>query len=124
MVATYPSELVAYSPDNNKLIHKNEKGAYIFTLDKEKEDHTATIGSKEIKNINSDVTDIRWVTDSINLYHKENNIVYFTDIDGENKTKLIEKENILGYTVENSRDFIQLITHDEAGVKITKYRIH
>jgi hypothetical protein len=124
MVATYPSELIAYSPDNNKFIHKNEKGYYIFTLDKEKEDHTAIIGSKEIKDINSSVTDIRWVIDSINLYYKENNVIYFSDIDGENKTKLIEKEDVLGYIVENSRNFLQIITSDETGVKIVKYRIH
>ncbi|MDD4382271.1 MAG: PEGA domain-containing protein [Candidatus Dojkabacteria bacterium] len=125
MVATYPSELIAYSPDSNKFIHKNEMGFFIFTLDKEKEDHTVDIGSKKINNIDSSITnDIRWLSDSIHLYYKENNTIYFADIDGDNKTKLAEEENTVGYTLENSRNYLKTITYNDTGIQITKYKIH
>ncbi|MCD4811525.1 PEGA domain-containing protein [bacterium] len=125
-VSPYPVQLIAFSPDNDKLLLENSKKYEIFTFDKENGDHTVTIGTKDIGNLLFDqIEDISWISNSSYISFKEDNFIYIADKDGDNKTPLISSENIIYWTITRSRDELITLTNiTEDGVQITVYTIH
>ena len=125
-VSPYPANLLQLSPDRNKILIETATKYSIFTLDKEEGDHTVTIGTKDITNINIDLTKkINLLSNSNYLQFEEDEFIYICDIDGDNKTPLINNENILYWTVDSSRENLIVLTNIEGeSVKITSYRIH
>lgn len=123
-VSPYPIDLVAYAPDCDKFIFKNSTYE-IFTFDKEDGDHTVSIGSKEIDNLLFDqITDINWVSNSSYISFDEDNIIYITDIDGDNKTPLMQSDNLLYWTITSSRNHLITFSNIEGNIEIIQYQIH
>ena len=124
-ISPYPVELIAFSPDNDKLLFKNSTYE-IFTFDKENGDHTVKIGSKDIDNLIFDqIKDINWVSNSSYVSIDEDNFIYIADKDGENKTPLLSNEGILYWSITSSREKLTTLTYDtETGVNIVEYTIH
>ncbi len=94
LVSPFASELVEFSPDKMKFIFKEQNNFNVFTFKKEDGDHTVDLGSKSIKNIGSNAVNIHWLFNSLNISFIEDNIMYICDIDGENKTKILEDTNL------------------------------
>lgn len=94
LVSPYVSNLIEFSPDNKKLIFKDQEGFSVFTFKKEEGDHTVDIGAKLIKNIDSNAVNIHWLFNSLNISYIENNTMYICDIDGDNKTKVLQDTNL------------------------------
>ncbi|MCD4756062.1 PEGA domain-containing protein [bacterium] len=125
-ISPYPVQLIAFSPDNDKLLLKNSSKYEIFTFDKENGDHTVTIGTKDIENLLFDqVESIGWISNSSYLSFEEDNFIYIIDKDGDNKTPLISNENILYWTITQSRDELITLTESlEKDIQIVVYTIH
>ena len=83
LVSPYLSELIAFAPNNESFIYKDETGYNIFRFFKEQGDHTVDIGSKIIANIPSEVSSIKWLSKSLNISYIHENIMCVIDIDGE-----------------------------------------
>lgn len=124
-ISPYPSVLLEYSPDGDKALIKTPTDYAIFTFDKEEGDHTLTIGTKNISNLDYDqIVKINWLSNSNNLQYQENETVYLTDREGDNKTPLTENENILFWIVTTSGDeLIVLSQKKNQGVDITSYNL-
>ncbi|MCK9416448.1 MAG: PEGA domain-containing protein [Candidatus Dojkabacteria bacterium] len=122
----YPADLLEFSGDGDKLLLKTATEYAIFTFDKEEGDHTVTIGTQDIANINIDlIKKINWLSNSSYLQFEENDFIYISDIDGDNKTPLLSNQDILYWTVTSSRNNLVILTNSqEEGLKITSYTIH
>lgn len=125
-VSPYPADLLEFSADGDKLLIKTTTEYAIFVFDKEEGDHTITIGTQDIDNINIEQTEkINWLSNSSYLQFEEDKFIYLSDRDGDNKTPLISNENVLYWTVTSSRDNLVVLTNTlEEGLKITSYTIH
>jgi hypothetical protein len=125
-VSPYPAELLEFSPDGDKALIKTSKEYSVFVFDKEDGDHTITIGTKKISNINYDqIEKIAWLSNSSYIQFEEDEFIYIADIDGDNKTPLISNENVLYWIVTTSRDELVVLTNsEEEGLSITSYTIH
>lgn len=125
-VSPYPAELLQFSPDGHKFLIKTDSNYSMFVFDKEEGDHTTTIGAHPIKNLNYDlVKRINWLSNSSYFQYEEDEFIYISDMDGDNKTPLISNENIVYWTVNSSRDeLITLTTSEELGLQIISYAIH
>jgi hypothetical protein len=124
-ISPYPVDIVKFSPDEDKILIKTPTTYKIFVFDKEDGDHTITIGTHDIENINIDqIKHIDWLSNSSYLQFEEDNFIYIADKDGENKTPIISSENIKYWTVKNSRDKLITVIETEAGFKISSYVIH
>lgn len=127
-VYPYPSDIVEFSADDDKILIKTPSEYIIFVFDKEEGDHTISIGSKGIKNLSFDlVNNIRWLSNSSYIQYEEGNLVNIADIDGDNKTPLISSENVIFWTVTSSRKELITVTtpKDDENIKtlITSYTI-
>jgi hypothetical protein len=124
-VSPYPAELLEFSPDGDKALIKSDKEYSVFVFDKEEGDHTISIGTQKIANINYDqIEKIAWLSNSSYIQFEEDEFIYIADIDGENKTPLINNENVLYWTVTRSRDELVVLTNSEQEkVSITSYKI-
>jgi hypothetical protein len=98
----------------------------MFVFDKEDGDHTITIGTHDISNLDMDlVSNINWLSNSNYIQYEEDNSIYVADQDGENKTPLLSNENILYWTVTRSRENLIILNNtEEEGLQITNYTIH
>jgi hypothetical protein len=125
-ISPFPAELIQFSPDNDKLLIKTPSKYQIFVFDKEEGDHTISIGTHDIKNLNYEQIDkIGWLSNSSYLQFEEDNSIYICDKDGNNKTLLLDNGNILYWTITSSRDELLTLTEDEeSGVRITSYKIY
>lgn len=131
LVSPFISELIEFSPDNRKFIFKDQNGYNVFTFKKEDGDHTVDIGAKLIKDISSSATNIYWLFNSLNILFIENNTSYISDIEGENKTKLIQNTNLTLAQIisSNGEKIITLSVHPIEETKlnniiINSYIIH
>lgn len=124
MVSPYPSTFVQLAQNEMQLIYKSDMEIGVFYFDKEDGDHTVTIGSKILNNIEdfSKITDIYWLYKSQNIAYVEDSTLYICDIDGDNKTKItdnVKTETSVSNNQENVFSVQQLEDFD-----ILKYTIH
>ena len=109
IVSPYPTTFIGFSPDNKKFLFQDSMGYAIFTFEKDNGDHTVTIGTKYIKDL-EDAENIGWLSNSTNLSYTKGNILYLIDKDGDNITKMLD---ISGYKYTGfnySKDRIYAIT--------------
>ena len=105
LVSPYLSELIAFAPNNESFIYKDETGYNIFRFFKEQGDHTVDIGSKIIANIPSEVSNIKWLSNSLNISYIHENIMCVIDIDGENKVEILtETDSNIYQTINPTSD--------------------
>jgi len=131
LVSPYFSELIAFAPNNESFIFKDENGYNVFRFYKEEGDHTVDIGTKNIIDMPNTASNIRWLSNSINLSYIQDNTMYITDIEGENKVGVLNETNLNMYHTFNysserifSISVLQnpdLLTND---ISINSYTIH
>lgn len=131
LVSPFKSELLQFSPNNMKFIFKDQEGYNVFTFEKEDGDHTVVIGAKLIKNTSINAVDIQWIYNSLNISYTEDNNMYIVDIDGENKTRILENTNtsILQNLSTNAEKLVTLSVEkieetNSEEIVITSYTIH
>ena len=90
LISPFVSELIEFSPDNRKLIFKDQNGFSVFTFKKEDWDHTIDIGAKLIINMAGSAVNIHWLFNSLNISYIEDNVMYICDIEGENKIAVLQ----------------------------------
>jgi len=132
MISPFKSEFVFFSPDNRKLIYKDEKDYNVFTFLKEESNPNIEIGSKRIGNISfNNVKILGWLSNSSYIYFIEDNSLYISDKDGDNKTLIFNNADTnlhLGMTY--SRDFLFTIStlinpvDGQEVISIDRYLIH
>jgi hypothetical protein len=124
-ISPYPVDIVKFSPDEDKILIKTPTTYKIFVFDKEDGDHTITIGTHDIKNINMDqIKYIDWLSNSSYLQFEEDSFIYITDKDGDNKTPLLPSENIKYWNIKDSMDKLITVIDTEEGCEISSYIIH
>jgi hypothetical protein len=123
MVSPYPTELIQFAPDSNKLLFANGDYLYVFTFDKEEGDHTEEIGSMKVDNLlKTEVSDIKWLSNSSYVYYTKDNYLHISEKDGENNQQMLDLENILLYSVKTSREHIITLEQGET-FTINQYKI-
>jgi hypothetical protein len=125
MICPHPAQLISFSPDARKVLFVNNDYFYIFTLETEDGNQMEKIGTEKIKGImNNEVDDIAWLSNSLYLYYKKDNILYLSEKDGENQMDLLELESILMYTTDRNREHIITIEISEnKNIEINQYKI-
>jgi len=127
MISAYPAEFVAFNQDHERLIFKDETQIGVFTFDKTEGDHTVDIGSKTIKNIAdiSEVTNLNWLTDSLDITYLQDGVIYITNVDGDNKSYIARPGNLLSFLIRSSNNTLLTFTKDEENkLSITELEIH
>jgi hypothetical protein len=131
LISPYTSELVQFSTDNKKLIYKDSTKYGVFTFTKENGNPTIEIGSKTIKELSTaegKVSNVRWLSNSLYISFIEDNNLYISDQDGDNKTVVLEdisKFKHLG--INSSRDRIFTVSTEQTEkevLNIDRYNIH
>jgi hypothetical protein len=121
----YPTEVIQFSPDSDKVLIKSESEYAIFIFDKEEGDHTVTIGTHSIENMLYDsISNISWLSNSSYIQFEEDNSIYISDIDGDNKTLLMDSTNILSWTITNSMENLITLSDNEETLEISSYKIN
>ncbi len=90
MVSAYPADLIAYSPDQKRLLYKDSLGVNIFTFTKEEADHTVVIGSKNILSDIEKTSNYQWLSNSSFISYIDDGSLFVIDIDGENMNSLVD----------------------------------
>lgn len=132
LISPYKSELVQFSPDNRKLIYKDEKEFGVFTFLKEEGNSNIEIGSKMIKDISIQNSQILgWLSNSLYIEYTQDNNVYIADKEGENKSVILEGTDIykhLGVTYSKDNLFTLSVIEANEGtpmsISIDRYSIH
>jgi len=127
MISAYPAQFITFNEDHERLIFKDETQIGVFTFDKTEGDHTVNIGSKKIKNIAdiSKTSSLNWLTDSLNISYLQDEIIYITDVDGDNKSYIAKPSNLLSFLIRNSNNTLLTFTKDEENkFSITQLEIH
>lgn len=130
LISPYPSTFMGFSNDNLKLIFKDMNGYGVFTFDKDDGDHTMSLGVEMVKNINSDATNVKWLSNSSHIYFIEDNTLYIADKDGDNKTVVlndIDQTVFTGITYSKENVFTLTVTTSETdpdSINIDRYLIH
>lgn len=127
MVSSYPASFVAFNEDHERFIFKDENQVGVFTFDKTEGDHTVNIGAKAVKNIAdvSKVSNINWLTDSLNITYLQEDVMYIADVDGDNKSYIKKSDNLLSFLIRNSNNTLLTFTKDEENkLSITELEIH
>ena len=124
----YPSDLVEFSLDGYKILLKTPSEYIVFIFDKEEGDHTVSIGSKKIKNMDFDlVKSIGWLSNSRYIQYEEDSLINIADMEGDNKIELISSENVKFWSVTSStKELITVTTpedNEEVKTVITSYTI-
>lgn len=127
MISSYPATFIAFNEDKERLIFKDENQIGIFTFDKTEGDHTVNIGAKSVKNIAdvSKVSNINWLTDSLNITYLQEDVIYIADVDGDNKSYIKKPDSLLSFLIRNSNNTLLTFTRDEENkLSITELEIH
>lgn len=126
MICAYPAQLLSFSPNSKRILFENGNRIYVYTLDKEEGNHTEKIGTEKVSDIRKDaVEQIAWLSNSSHLHYIENNLLYISERDGENKTVTIDMEDILIHTIKDSSDYIVTLEVSEDEIlQINQYRIN
>ncbi|MDY0096757.1 MAG: PEGA domain-containing protein [Candidatus Dojkabacteria bacterium] len=99
LISPYPSQFVQFSPDNYKLIFKDTQGYNVFTFNKQDGDHTVELGSKNIKGLDTDSTNVNWISNSSYIWYEKDNVLYIADKDGDNQVEILKELDTLKYFV-------------------------
>lgn len=131
LISSYSSDLIEFSIDNRKLIFKDSEGYSVFTFDKEQGDHTEDLGSKKIANIDTNASNVQWLSNSTYISYIEDSTMYISDKDGDNKVKILDNVDLFKYIgVTFSKEFVftvQVGDTNEAGlnsITADSYLIH
>lgn len=131
LISPYFSELIAFSPDNYKLIFKDIQGYSVFTFEKEDGDHTAQIGAKRIDGLDENISNINWLFNSLNISFIKDKTMYIADKEGDNKTKILDSTdtNIFQIITSSAEKLVTLSLGQETDggirdVSISSYIIH
>ncbi len=126
MISPYSAELIEFSPDSRKLLFTNGEGISVFTFEKEEEDHTEQIGSKNVDSlIKNEIPNIQWLSNSSYLAYIKDNTLFISEKDGENAQDIILMDNILLFSIKNSREYVVTLETDIQGIpSIIQYRIN
>jgi len=125
MVCAYPTKLISFSPDSRKILFANGDYIYVFTLKKEEGNHSEQLGTAKVEGIKKEeVENLSWLSNSLYIHYTQDNTLYISEKDGDNKMETINTENILLHTVKNSRDYIVTLEfQEEQPLEINQYRI-
>lgn len=128
MVSPYPAQLLEFSPNSELLLFANGENIYTFRFDKEDGDHTKTLGSRRINNLQKDqITGLNWLSNSSYLSYIKDDTLFISEKDGENIQDLIGTDNLLLYSVKSSREHIVTLEIEDGilgmNVVIRQYRI-
>lgn len=125
MISAYPAELISFSPDITKLIFREQLDIGVFIFDKEEADHTQVIGSKKLQNTTETISDISWLSNSLYISYKEGAKLYSCDIDGENKTLILENQTSIGSMIKDALDnVIDFNQSEDKKITISQFNIH
>lgn len=133
LISPYNSELLLFAPDNSKLIYKDVQGYGVFTFLNLDNNPNVEIGSKKIANIQASQNTqiLGWLSNSSYIYFVENNNIYISDKDGDNKILLLENSpEYLHHTITTSREYLLTISSaispidGSEYISIDKYIIH
>lgn len=129
LISPYNTEYVEMSYDNKKLLIKDETGYSIFTFDKEDGDHTIEIGTKLLIANDDQIKQIRWLSNSSNLYYITSDNVYILDKEGDNKTEILTKAEdykYIGITYSKENMYTVKVNkgEDKDTITIDRYLIH
>ena len=113
------------------MIFKDSEGYSVFTFDKEQGDHTEDLGSKKIANIDTNASNVQWLSNSTYISYIEDSTMYISDKDGDNKVKILDNVDLFKYIgVTFSKEFVftvQVGDTNEAGlnsITADSYLIH
>lgn len=122
LVSPYISDILLFAPDNSKFIFKDTQGYWVFTFLNEDNDPTVEIGSKIISNTQVDTVQmIGWLSNSMYIYFIENNNIYISDKDGENKTLILSNASgNMHYEITSSREHLCTISSVDNPIDGTK----
>ena len=124
MVSAYPSTLIAFSPDQKKILYKDPAGLNIFTFDKEDADLTSIIGSTNIISDIKNCSNFNWIFNSRYVSYVEDNNLLIIDRGGDNQTLLIDtinyNQSIITNTGENIVTLEKLEEIDQTSNDIVK----
>lgn len=125
-ILPYPADIVEFSPDGNRVLINGSNNYKVFTFNKQDGDHTTSIGTKVIENINVErIEKINWLSNSSYFQFEEDAMIYIIDKDGDNKTPIVDTSTIDYWIITNSNE--ELVTLDRGqngGVEIIVYTIH
>ncbi len=132
MVSSYPSDILEYSTESKKilckadteyLVDKNNSSIFVFTLGKNEEDHTEEIGSEYLTNIYNP-TNMHWIYDIEYIYYTEGDAIYIAEQDGENKNRILAIDNVKGYIIGSSKEYLTTFEIDlENTFSIKRYSL-
>lgn len=124
MICAHPAELISFSPDSRRLLFANGNYIYVFTLKKEEGDHTDQIETEKVVGLKKDnVSNIAWLSNSTHIHYIEDNTLYLTEKDGDNKTELIEIDNVLIHSIKTNREHLVTLETKEDTLFINQYKI-
>lgn len=132
LVSPYASDLLLFSPDNSKFVFKDTQGYGVFTFLNKDNNPTVHIGANKINNTSLDKTVILdWLSNSSYIYFTEDNNIYVSDKDGDNKTLILSnKSEHAQYGITLSRESLFTIsvisnpTDGTESISVDKYLIH
>jgi hypothetical protein len=124
MISPYSLNILDIAPDQKRILLTSDKDLLVFTFDKDEADHTEEIGTKVILQIEN-TKDIRWISNSTNIYFQKDNHFYIADKAGTNQYQIIDTTNIKNAIVKNSREsIVTLEVGTDNKVYINEYKIH
>lgn len=131
LISPFKSKLLSFAPNNESLLFKDEAGFNIFRLYKEEGDHTVEIGTKVLETVSPTLSEIFWLSNSINLGYIQDDQMSIVDIDGENKAVVLENtKTFISHTFNSSSNKIFTLsvepgaTEGVNNVLIMSYTIH
>lgn len=127
MIAPYPGELLKLSPSLEEFFFVNEENLYTFRFKKEEDDHTRKLGLTRIDGLQKEnVTGLNWLSNSSYISYIEDEKLFISEEDGENKQEIVSTENILLYSIKNSREYIvtlEIVDDELTPLTINQYKI-
>lgn len=110
------------APDNEKLLYLNEdKDLYMFVYDKEEANHTITLGSHLVAELETVPQFIQWHKSSEAVLFENENEIWTADLDGDNLNSLIEYEGFAA--IDTDGESVYILTTEENRSTLTHYKI-
>ena len=128
MIFPYSVELLRFSPNSEQLLFVNGENFHTFRFDKEEGDHTKILGSLKIDSLKKDtISELNWLSNSSHISYIEDGNLFISEDDGENREELIPTQNLLLYSIKNSREYIVTLEKEDSlegfSLTINQYKI-
>ncbi|MFA5634142.1 MAG: hypothetical protein WC973_03245, partial [Candidatus Dojkabacteria bacterium] len=129
MIFPYPVELLRFSPNSEQLLFVNGENFHTFRFDKEEGDHTKILGSLKIDSLKKDtISELNWLSNSSHISYIEDERLSISEDNGENREELIPTQNLLLYSIKNSREYIVTLEKEDDleegfSLSINQYKI-